>query len=182
MKEINKRHSWHNGMDSSSKVSYRQRHWSFTLNNWTKEEVAQWHSKVLEFKMKKFKIQSEVGDEKGVPHLQGTVSFIHPQRLYSVRQLLPRAHWSVTRNIKAAYDYCSKNDTFAGEAWFWEKDTSPKMEKDHGMNAQQIADYTYMERCKQLRREPDSRKEMLDVDVHDVRDPITGEMMSLEFY
>ncbi len=118
-KEINKRHKQHKSGDSNSKLSPRQRHWCFTLNNWTENDVAQWHNQIMELKMKKFYFQAEIGKENKTPHLQGVVSFINPQRLYTLNRLLPRAHWSVCRNIKASYKYCMKEDTATGEAWSW---------------------------------------------------------------
>ncbi len=98
----------------------RKRVWGFTLNNWTKDEVAHWHKHFLKYKITKFRFQVEIGEKNKTPHLQGAVTFKNPVRFKTLKELLPRANWYLADNPKKLYEYCHKKDTATGEAWEWE--------------------------------------------------------------
>lgn len=51
----------------------------------------------------------EVG-ESGTPHLQGFISFKTQRHFNAVRKLLPGAHIEVAKTVRAAIDYCKKED------------------------------------------------------------------------
>lgn len=50
----------------------------------------------------------ETAPDTGTPHFQGHVSFATQKRLNYVRNILPRAHWSVSRMVDNAIEYCMK--------------------------------------------------------------------------
>ncbi len=130
----------------------RVRTWSFTLNNHTTKEVEQWHTDIQEFKIKKFRMQEEIG-KNGTPHLQGAVTFKNTVRLYTVKNLLPRAHWEPAKNTEALYKYCRKVDTRSGLEWEWEDVTGTK--KGHGLNKLEIAEHMLNQRLNHMRKDLD---------------------------
>lgn len=102
--------------------------WCFTLNNYTKEELT-----ILEDEVKtygsNFRLQSEVG-ESGTPHIQGFITLKkkgRPMESFTNK----RIHWEKCRNIKAARDYCCKEETHDG---VYELDSEEKLDliKPHG--------------------------------------------------
>ena len=74
------------------------------MNNYSPEEELVVQS--LDFKYLVY--GREVG-ESGTPHLQGTIVFNSKKRLTAVRKLIPRAHWSITRALWEAIQYCKKD-------------------------------------------------------------------------
>jgi len=101
----------------------RSRHWCFTLNNYTPDEV-----NILTSLECKYVFQEETG-EKGTPHLQGYINFPNAKTLGGVRKILPRAHWEITKNIQASIQYCSKEESRTGAIYttipLETRDTSP---------------------------------------------------------
>ncbi len=97
----------------------RKRVWGFTLNNWTEKEMTHWHNNISKYKIIKYRIQSEIGEQK-TPHLQGAVTFKNAVRFSTLKKLLPRANWYIANNPKALYAYCNKEETATGEVWEWE--------------------------------------------------------------
>lgn len=101
----------------------RYRHWCFTLNNYTEDDVTL--LSVLPKGATYLCYGKEVG-ESGTPHLQGFISFENPARISSLKKLSDRSHWSVARDVKYAVDYCKK------EGDFLEVGTPPKFRSGQG--------------------------------------------------
>lgn len=91
----------------------RVRHWCFTLNNYTDNDIKDLCTSLSEGN---YVFQKETG-ESGTPHLQGFVSFKHPRTLTGMKRINGRCHWEVARNINAAKDYCWKEDTSDGDIY-----------------------------------------------------------------
>lgn len=92
----------------------KARHWCFTLNSWTEEEL-----ELLERFDGSYLIYGfEVGDN-GNPHLQGYCEFIGPTTLKHVRTCLGgRAHLEIRRGTQSqAIAYCKKDGNW------WERGT-----------------------------------------------------------
>lgn len=124
----------------------RVRTWAFTLNNHTDNEVTQWHNDILKYKIQKFRMQEEIGENK-TPHIQGAVTFKNPVRFKTVKKLLPRAHWEPAKDTKALYKYCRKKASATGLAWEWERE---KERKTHGLSPIEINEHMLAQRLKQL--------------------------------
>jgi len=97
-----------NGSTKHSRV--RVRNWFFTLNNYILEDIELFKSLDC-----KYVFQEETGEEKGVKHLQGLLMFKHPRTLKGMKEVHPRCHWEVCRNLNASKEYCSKLETRTGE-------------------------------------------------------------------
>lgn len=95
----------------------------FTLNHFTDEEV---QNLIEKFEGCEYRFQEEVGTE-GTPHLQGYVVFKNPRSFEALKKINKRAHWERTKNIHAARNYCSKEDTATGR--FWEDNVPEKVKK-----------------------------------------------------
>lgn len=89
----------------------RFRHWCFTLNNYTEDDLSLCRS--LPPGSKYIVVGKEVG-ESGTPHLQGFITFVNARRLSSVRTALfdTRAHWENARTPWSAAKYCKKDGDF----------------------------------------------------------------------
>lgn len=85
----------------------RSRHWCFTLNNYSEDDARLFQS--LPQGCIYSCVGKEVGDS-GTPHLQGFLSFTHPQRLTGLRRawFAGRAHWETARSPWLASAYCKK--------------------------------------------------------------------------
>ena len=85
-------------------VNSRSHNYFLTINNYTELDIHQFDRCGASF----YAYQIESG-ENGVHHIQGIVHFksarIWPKRWW------PRAHIEVVKNFKAAYKYCTKEDT-----------------------------------------------------------------------
>jgi len=97
---------------ASSKQISPSKHWCFTLNNYTKDDIQMISSNSS---IKTYIFQEEVG-ENGTPHLQGYVEFINKCRpLEKIKN--KRVHWTKTKNVNASINYCSKEDTRSGKTY-----------------------------------------------------------------
>lgn len=86
------------------------RKWCFTLNNWTKEELALLVAK-FQFQQDKYIIGQEKGEE-GTPHLQGYVHFKVKCRPLSLG-LTKRIHWEKCKGSELQnIEYCSKDGKY----------------------------------------------------------------------
>lgn len=82
------------------------KHWCFTLNNPTDDEF-------LDPALTSYMVVGQETGDSGTFHFQGYVCFIKAQRLTSVKKLLPRAHWEISRGTpQEASDYCKKDGNF----------------------------------------------------------------------
>ncbi len=81
--------------------------WTFTLNNWTEEEL-EYISSIVPAYCRYCIVGAEIGGESGVPHLQGYLEFKTKKRPLSVFST-KRIHWEKAKgNRKANEIYCSK--------------------------------------------------------------------------
>lgn len=87
----------------------RAKHWCFTLNNYTPDDLLRLDS--LGEKIEYLVIGKEIG-ENGTPHLQGFVSF--PERLRRTQcvETIGQAHFTVARNVANSVKYCKKDGDF----------------------------------------------------------------------
>lgn len=85
--------------------------WCCTWNNYPLD-APETLSKVMTPLCKKYVFQKEIGKE-GTPHLQGTFCLRKKMR-WSEFNLPLNIHWEKTINVKASFEYCSKDDTRDG--------------------------------------------------------------------
>ena len=84
----------------------RGKHWCFTLNNYTEDDVE--HLKSLGSAITYLLAGREVG-ASGTPHLQGFVSLSERMRLSQVKSLLGSSpHCELARDVIASAAYCKK--------------------------------------------------------------------------
>lgn len=96
----------------------KAKHWCFTHNNYTEEDVERLRS--LGDQVSYVLFGREVGDS-GTPHLQGFISFFQRKRFSQVRAVLGvNAHLEVARDVDASITYCKKDGDFV------ESGTAPK--------------------------------------------------------
>lgn len=90
---------------------FRCRRWTFTLNNYTDEEVSQITQYFTQYEAK-WIIGKEVGEE-GTPHLQGYVEFKFQKSFSMLHAFNERIHWEKARgNRKHNLLYCCKENIF----------------------------------------------------------------------
>lgn len=83
------------------------KHWSFTVNNFTDNDVNMLLGSDSSI-VPKYIFESEIGENKTV-HLQGSLSFAKKNRPLSVFKDSSKWHWEITRNLKASNLYCQKD-------------------------------------------------------------------------
>lgn len=87
----------------------KARHWSFTVNNPTKEDCDVVTK--LEMVAEALRAQHERG-ESGTLHIQGYVRWPQQWSFSKTKKLLPKgAHIQVAQNPPALWDYCSKEES-----------------------------------------------------------------------
>lgn len=109
----------------NTKDRTRSRVWSFTLNNYSEDEIKNIQSLDCQYTF-----QEEKG-EMGTPHLQGMLCFKNPQEFKRVKNLIPRAHLEIARKKNALFKYCMKEDTRNGAIY-----TNMEEVKKNGTKAQ----------------------------------------------
>lgn len=87
----------------------RAKHWCFTLNNYTQENVDHIIDNAAEFDYVVF--GREIGDS-GTPHLQGFVSFPTRVRRTVCIEKIGQAHFTVARSVDNSIQYCKKDGDF----------------------------------------------------------------------
>lgn len=87
----------------------RSRHFTFTLNNYTEDDITFIKSYFDGYTFQEEKVSTK--------HLQGVGSFKNARTWDSVKKAIPKAHIEVCKNLKASIEYCSKNDTRIGGVW-----------------------------------------------------------------
>ncbi len=100
------------GKSGNTKQISPSKHWCFTLNNYTIEDIEFICSNSS---VERYVFQEEVG-ELGTPHLQGYLKFKTKKRPFSVFKLL-KFHWEKTKNIQKSILYCQKEDTRSGKVF-----------------------------------------------------------------
>lgn len=104
-----------------SQKPYRARSHFFTLNNHTENDgdhLTSGFEKITQG-VNKYLFQEEVGEEKGTPHLNGTVTFKNKVFRHTLMKINPRVHWMHCDNVPACYNYCKKDKTrmIGGKRW-----------------------------------------------------------------
>ncbi|GAC77845.1 replication protein, partial [uncultured marine virus] len=98
------------GKSGNTRQISPSKHWCFTLNNYTIEDIELICSNSS---IEKYIFQEEVG-ELGTPHLQGYMKFktkVRPKSVFKTNKI----SWGKTKDIKASIVYCQKEDTRAGK-------------------------------------------------------------------
>ncbi len=95
----------------------RVRSWCFTLNNYTRREIATINTLKIDNSINKFCFQEEKGENQ-IPHLQGVINWKNATSFRHVKRLLPRAHWEQCRSLTASLRYCSKTETRVGKIYY----------------------------------------------------------------
>ncbi len=100
-----------------------RRAWGFTLNNYTSQEIDTLTQRKFVFQKNnveiiKYLFQVEVGEKKGIRHLQGCLYFKNAVSFACIKTLLPRAHIDpAKKNWHALLNYCSKSETRDGKIY-----------------------------------------------------------------
>lgn len=113
---------------SAVNITTKSRNWSFTLNNYTEEEL----QTLLNNSLSNYVvIGKEVGSENGVPHLQGFMRFTNCVRLLTLTKINARCHWEPSRSgCEFNFKYCTKGKgTFNEETREW---------TNHGLDAEWV--------------------------------------------
>jgi len=87
----------------------RAKHWCFTFNNYTQDDIDFIVENADEFDYVVF--GKEVG-ASGTPHLQGFVSFPNRVRMAYATEKIGGGHFSVARHISQSIAYCKKDGDF----------------------------------------------------------------------
>lgn len=103
----------------SGKRIARAKNWFFTWNL-TKDQVGpmgpDFHE-MLDQVADKYAIQLEKGEESGLLHWQGNITFKEKCRPKGKFGFPDTVHWEKTRNVKWAEQYCLKTDTAMGQVF-----------------------------------------------------------------
>lgn len=102
------------GILGNTKQISPSKHWCFTLNNYTTDDINTFRN-IDSSIVPKYIFQEETG-ENGTPHLQGYLAFSTKKRPKSIFEN-KRIHWEKCRSIKHSIDYCKKGDTRSGECY-----------------------------------------------------------------
>jgi hypothetical protein len=100
------------GKSGNTKQISPAKHWVFTLNNHTLENIKNIEESSS---IKRYSFQEETG-ESGTPHLQGYIEFITKRRPKSIFENF-NAHWEKCKRIKDAIAYTQKEDTRTGNQY-----------------------------------------------------------------
>lgn len=101
-------------MKSQKKQESAITNWCFTYNN--PAQSPQQLEDLLRPLCNGYVFQLEKA-ETGTPHYQGCIRLIRPKRPQTMSRDLFKAHWTVTRDLTAAWDYCMKDDTRMAGPW-----------------------------------------------------------------
>jgi hypothetical protein len=85
------------------------KHWCFTLNNYTNEDIERINGLVDTNNKVAYVIYGKEIGESGTPHLQGVISFNQKIRLVPAKAVIgSNPHVECARNLKASVLYCKK--------------------------------------------------------------------------
>lgn len=90
----------------------RAKHWCFTVNNPTEADAES-----LSLLECVYIVWQKEKGENGTPHFQGVVGFDKQLRLNAVKQLLPRSHLEIARDVQASIKYCQKEEGRLDGPW-----------------------------------------------------------------
>lgn len=126
--------------DSSGSTGSKKRpnpalHWMFVYNNYTEESLAELLVKLQ--REKRFVFETERGDQKGTPHLQGYVEFNQKQRAIEYIGM-EKIHWLASSHPADAITYCQK-DTAKPGVRVWRK--AVKRPLEDGMAGLEFKDW-----------------------------------------
>lgn len=99
--------------DTGDVILKRGRHFLFTLNNPSDEEITYIKSLNDDDRVTTLVCQEEVGKE-GTKHLQFAISYKNPRTFSAVKKDFKRAHIEFGKNKWAIMNYCQKKDTATG--------------------------------------------------------------------
>jgi len=104
-------------MNGSTSSQQRAKHWCFTVNNYTDEDMQQFED--LKESSNYWVYGKEVGDS-GTSHLQCYIAFKKAKSLKFLKQNWPRGHFEImlSNDPKRAADYCKKG---IQSKWNWEE-------------------------------------------------------------
>jgi len=100
------------------------KHWCFTLNNFTKDDI----EKLISDKFfQKFLFQEEIGEGEETPHLQGQISFKKKQKFDWWKKHYPKIHVEKTVSVLDSNEYCIKTETGCGKIYsnWWYPELDP---------------------------------------------------------
>lgn len=97
--------------NQSTNVS-KAKHWCYTLNNYTEEDVSRLSDLVDVDSRVSYNIFGKEVGESGTPHLQGFISFKKRTVFTTVRTVVGQAHLSIARLIEKAIAYCKKDGDY----------------------------------------------------------------------
>ncbi len=107
----------------------RARSWTFTLNNFTDNEIKQ----IKDLDCKTLVFQGEIGEETGTPHLQGFIMFRNARYFSAMKNLIHRWHVEpCATNVTRAVDYAQKRNSWDGLLRYSKINGSIKINIDGG--------------------------------------------------
>jgi hypothetical protein len=93
---------------------YQRKNWCFTLNNYHPEDIEQFRN-FIETQCSVGAFQSEIGETRKTPHLQGFFVTFERRRFTSFK-LSAKTHWELMRgSIQQNVNYCLKEEGFDSE-------------------------------------------------------------------
>jgi len=105
------------GPQIGNTINLRARYYIWTWNNYEEKDVdlmKNWIDKHCS----EGHFQREIGEKCGTPHLQGFWCFKNARYFSSLKKDWPKLHIEKANNIKAARDYCKKDETKVGDTIF----------------------------------------------------------------
>lgn len=94
----------------------RAKHWCFTLNNYTDNDIDRLNGlKLMEPRIDdsiSYMVYGKEVGKEGTPHLQGFVSFLQRKRISQLKKIIGKAHFTVARYIEQSIAYCKKDKNF----------------------------------------------------------------------
>jgi len=123
---------------AQEKTRNRSRIWSWTLNNYTEDDIVELsHNIWNNCPINKYVFQEEMGKTK---HLQGVTQFENQVSFSSLKEFNNRIHWSKSRKgLKANIKYCSKESTRNGRIFTY-GDVEKDLWKDKPKNTMTSAE------------------------------------------
>lgn len=123
------------------------KHWAFTLNNYTDEDVCQM-CQIFTFIKAKYIFGKEICPKTGTPHLQGQFSLEKKKRMGWIKKNInDKMHLSPTRNLEASIAYCAKDG-----------DVYTNIRRPRQLKFPEMNKWWQIEILEIIKEEPDDRK------------------------